>query len=44
MVQGIGGSKAMHWNISCKTARAEAGVQYENHRRRSIYVSYPVTA
>jgi Zn ribbon nucleic-acid-binding protein len=29
--------------ISCKIARAEAEGEYENHRRRSIYVRYLVT-
>jgi len=36
------GRKAVYWCISCKTALAEAEVEYENHRSRSIYVRYPV--
>ena len=34
------GRKAVYWCISCKTALAEAEVEYENHRSRSIYVRY----
>ncbi len=36
------GRKPVYWCISCKTALAEAEVEYENHRSRSIYVRYPV--
>ena len=38
------GRKAVYWCIHCKTALAEAEVEYENHRSRSIYVRYPVTS
>ena len=36
------GRKPVYWCISCKTALAEAEVEYEDHRSRSIYVRYPV--
>ena len=36
------GRKPIHWCISCKTALAEAEVEYEDHRSRSIYVKYPL--
>jgi isoleucyl-tRNA synthetase len=36
------GLKPVYWCISCKTALAEAEVEYEDHRSRSIYVRYPV--
>jgi isoleucyl-tRNA synthetase len=36
------GRKPVHWCISCKTALAEAEVEYEDHRSRSIYVKYPL--
>ena len=38
------GRKAVYWCIHCKTALAEAEVEYENHRSPSIYVRYPVTS
>ena len=38
------GRKAVYWCISCKTALAEAEVEYENDRSPSIYVRYPVTS
>jgi len=34
------GLKPVHWCMRCKTALAEAEVEYENHRSRSIYVKY----
>ncbi len=37
------GRKAVYWCIHCKTALAEAEVEYENDRSPSIYVRYPVT-
>jgi len=36
------GRKPVYWCISCKTALAEAEVEYEDHRSRSIYVRYRV--
>ncbi len=34
------GRKSIYWCISDKTALAEAEVEYEDHRSRSIYVKY----
>jgi isoleucyl-tRNA synthetase len=34
------GLKPVYWCIQCKTALAEAEVEYEDHRSRSIYVRY----
>jgi isoleucyl-tRNA synthetase len=34
------GRKSIYWCIADKTALAEAEVEYENHRSRSIYVKY----
>jgi isoleucyl-tRNA synthetase len=34
------GLKPVHWCISCKTALAEAEVEYEDHKSRSIYARY----
>jgi isoleucyl-tRNA synthetase len=36
------GLKPVYWCIHCKTALAEAEVEYEDHRSRSIYVRYPL--
>jgi isoleucyl-tRNA synthetase len=36
------GLKPVHWCIADKTALAEAEVEYEDHRSRSIYVKYPL--
>jgi isoleucyl-tRNA synthetase len=36
------GRKPVYWCISDRTALAEAEVEYEEHRSRSIYVRYPV--
>jgi isoleucyl-tRNA synthetase len=36
------GLKPVHWCISCRTALAEAEVEYEPHRSPSIYVRYAV--
>ncbi len=36
------GLKPVHWCFSCKTALAEAEVEYEDHTSPSIYVSFPV--
>ena len=36
------GLKPVYWCVSDKTALAEAEVEYEEHRSRSIYVRYRV--
>jgi isoleucyl-tRNA synthetase len=36
------GLKPVHWCFSCKTALAEAEVEYEDHTSPSIYVSFPM--
>ena len=36
------GLKPVHWCFSCKTALAEAEVEYEDHTSPSIYVAFPV--
>ena len=36
------GLKPVYWCISCKTALAEAEVEYGDHRSRSVYVKYPL--
>jgi isoleucyl-tRNA synthetase len=36
------GLKPVYWCISDKTALAEAEVEYEDHRSRSVYVKYPL--
>jgi isoleucyl-tRNA synthetase len=36
------GLKPVHWCFSCKTALAEAEVEYEDHTSPSVYVSFPV--
>lgn len=35
--------KPIHWCISCKTALAEAEVEYKDHTSPSIYVRFPLT-
>lgn len=35
--------KPVHWCISCKTALAEAEVEYKDHTSPSIYVRFPLT-
>ena len=37
------GKKPVHWCIHCRTALAEAEVEYENHSSPSIYVEFPFT-
>ena len=37
------GKKPVHWCIHCRTALAEAEVEYEPHTSPSIYVEFPVT-
>jgi isoleucyl-tRNA synthetase len=36
------GLKPVHWCFSCKTALAEAEVEYEDHVSPSIYVAFPM--
>ena len=38
------GKKPVHWCIKCRTALAEAEVEYEPHRSPSIYVEFPLAA
>jgi len=38
------GKKPVHWCIHCRTALAEAEVEYENHVSPSIYVEFPLAA
>jgi isoleucyl-tRNA synthetase len=38
------GKKPVHWCIHCRTALAEAEVEYENHTSPSIYVEFPVAS
>ena len=38
------GRKSIYWCMSDKTALAEAEVEYEDHRSRSIYVKYPLVS
>jgi len=38
------GKKPVHWCIHCRTALAEAEVEYESHTSRSIYVEFPLAA
>jgi isoleucyl-tRNA synthetase len=35
--------RAIHWCISCRTALAEAEIEYADHRSPSLFVAYPVT-
>jgi isoleucyl-tRNA synthetase len=36
------GKKPVHWCINCRTALAEAEVEYESHTSPSIYVEFPL--
>ena len=38
------GKKPVHWCIHCRTALAEAEVEYEDHTSPSIYVEFPLPA
>ena len=38
------GKKPVHWCIHCRTALAEAEVEYEDHTSPSIYVEFPFDA
>ena len=37
------GRKPVHWCIHCRTALAEAEVEYEDHSSPSIYVDFPLS-
>ncbi|HWR20596.1 MAG TPA: class I tRNA ligase family protein, partial [Verrucomicrobiae bacterium] len=37
------GKKPVHWCASCRTALAEAEVEYADHTSPSIYVKFPLT-
>ena len=37
------GKKPVHWCIHCRTALAEAEVEYEQHASPSIYVEFPLS-
>ena len=37
------GKKPVHWCIHCRTALAEAEVEYDNHSSPSIYVEFPLS-
>src|SRR5690606_12215460 len=36
------GLKPIYWCVDCKTALAEAEVEYQNHQSHSIYVKMPL--
>jgi len=38
------GKKPVYWCASCKTALAEAEVEYDNHTTPSIYVKFPLVS
>jgi isoleucyl-tRNA synthetase len=38
------GKKPVHWCIHCRTALAEAEVEYHDHQSPSIYVEFPLSA
>jgi len=38
------GQKPVHWCMNCKTALAEAEVEYEDHTSPSIYVAFPMVS
>ena len=38
------GKKPVHWCIHCRTALAEAEVEYEDHTSPSIYVEFPLAS
>ena len=37
------GKKPVHWCINCRTALAEAEVEYDTHRSPAIYVEFPLS-
>jgi isoleucyl-tRNA synthetase len=38
------GLKPVHWCVNCRTALAEAEVEYDDHKSPSIYVKFPLTS
>ncbi|MDI9348076.1 MAG: isoleucine--tRNA ligase [Methylacidiphilales bacterium] len=40
----VRGAKPVHWCIDCKSALAEAEVEYNDHSSHSLYVSFPIAA
>jgi isoleucyl-tRNA synthetase len=38
------GLKPVHWCMSCKTALAQAEVEYEDQRAETVYVKFPLTS
>jgi isoleucyl-tRNA synthetase len=36
------GKKPVYWSIPCRTALAEAEVEYQDHVSQSIFVKFPV--
>ena len=36
------GKKPVYWSIPCRTALAEAEVEYQEHVSRSVYVKFPI--
>jgi len=38
------GLKPVHWCLSCRTALAEAEVEYENHSSPSVWIRFPLTS
>ena len=36
------GKKPVYWSIPCRTALAEAEVEYKDHVSQSVYVKFPV--
>ena len=38
------GLKPVHWCMHCKTALAQAEVEYEDQRTPSVYVKFPLTS
>ena len=38
------GKKPVYWCASCKTALAEAEIEYADHRTPSIYVKFPLVS
>lgn len=36
------GKKPVYWSIPCRTALAEAEVEYKDHASKSVYVKFPV--
>lgn len=38
------GLRSVHWCIHCRTALAEAEVEYEDHKSPSVYVKFPMVS